>query len=83
MNALMYQHWVRVPVQSQRGGKQNKEKAASQEPSKGDSRAVSSWNRVHRGPGLCLLPFGPPTVSGANKFLAEQVCVGGLTVFQH
>lgn len=65
-----------------KGGK-NKERAASQEPRKGNSRAVSSWSRVHMGPGLSLLPVGPPTVSGANKFLAEQVCVGGLTVFQH
>lgn len=67
--------------QSQRG--ENKERAASQEPRKGNSRAISSWSRVHVGPGLRLLPVGPPTVSGANKFLAEQVCVGGLIIFQH
>lgn len=32
--------------------------------------------------GLRLLPFRPPTASGANKFLAEQVHVGGLIIFQ-
>lgn len=47
----------------------------------GDS-ADSSENRVHVSLGLRLLPFRPPTASGANKFLAEQVCVGGLIIFQ-
>lgn len=37
--------------------------------------------RSHK-PG-CVLCFHsrPPTVPGANKFLAEQVCVGGLSYF--
>lgn len=47
----------------------------------GDS-ADPSKNWVHRSLGLRLLPFRPPTASGANKFLAEQVHVGGLIIFQ-
>lgn len=69
-----------IPRERNKGEQGESSRPGAREATAGQSQPEQ---RVHMGLGVCLLPFRPPTVSGANKFLAEQVCVGGLITFQH
>lgn len=77
----MHWLWIRVPepYQKKKRTKQNKTPAGSL--GRVTRGSLQPEQRVHMGLGVGLLR--PPTGSGANKFLAEQVCVGGLIIFQH